>query len=95
MNVNNNVQGLQQLFPAQGGARTENTAAQQSGSAAVSGSADQTTLSPAASMAAASAQDSGVRMEKVASIQQAIAAGTYNIPASAVAGKMMDHMMGK
>jgi anti-sigma28 factor (negative regulator of flagellin synthesis) len=31
----------------------------------------------------------------VAAIQQALVSGTYNVPASEVAGKMMDHMMGK
>jgi anti-sigma28 factor (negative regulator of flagellin synthesis) len=41
-----------------------------------------------------SAGDDGVRMDKVSSIQSAIAAGTYNIPASAVATKMVDAMLG-
>jgi anti-sigma28 factor (negative regulator of flagellin synthesis) len=34
-------------------------------------------------------------MEKVAEIQQALTSGTYNIPASQVAGKMIDQMLGK
>jgi anti-sigma28 factor (negative regulator of flagellin synthesis) len=33
-------------------------------------------------------------MEKVTSIQAALASGTYNVPASAVASKMVDAMMG-
>jgi negative regulator of flagellin synthesis FlgM len=95
MNVNNNVQGMQQLFPTQELARTESTTAQHSGAAgAVSGNTDQATLSPAASLAAEAAQDSGVRMDKVTSVQQARAAGTYNVPSSAVAGKMIDQMLG-
>jgi len=32
-------------------------------------------------------------MDKVASIQSALAAGTYNVPASAVASKMVDAML--
>jgi hypothetical protein len=43
---------------------------------------------------ALSATDSDVRMDKVASIQAALASGTYNVPASAVASKMVDSMMG-
>ena len=36
----------------------------------------------------------GVRMEKVAAIQAALAAGTYDVPASAVASKLVDAMLG-
>jgi anti-sigma28 factor (negative regulator of flagellin synthesis) len=34
-------------------------------------------------------------MEKVAAIQQALVSGTYNVRATEVAGKMIDHMLGK
>ena len=40
---------------------------------------------------AASGED--VRTEKVAAVQAALAAGTYNVPASAVASKMVDAML--
>jgi anti-sigma28 factor (negative regulator of flagellin synthesis) len=33
-------------------------------------------------------------MDKVASVHAALAAGTYNVPASAVAGKVVDAMLG-
>lgn len=95
MNVNNDVQGLQNLFPTQEIGKTESAAPQHSAASAVSGDADRATLSPAASMAAEAAQDSGVRMDKVTSVQQAIAAGTYSVPSSAVAGKIIDQMLGK
>jgi negative regulator of flagellin synthesis FlgM len=95
MNVNNDIQGMRQMFPTQEITKTESAAAGRSGEAAVSGNADEATLSPAASMAAEAAQDSGVRMDKVTSVQQAIAAGTYNVPSSDVAGKMIDRMLGK
>jgi negative regulator of flagellin synthesis FlgM len=95
MNVNNDIQGMQQLFPTQEVVKTESAGPDRSDAAAVSGSSDQATLSPAASMAAEAAQDSGVRMDKVTSVQQAIAAGTYNVPSSAVAGKIIDQMLGK
>lgn len=95
MNVNNDVQGLQQLFPTQEIAKAEAAAPQRSGAETVSAAGDQATLSPAASMAAEAAQDPGVRMDKVTAVQEAIAAGTYNVPSSAVAGKMIDQMLGK
>jgi negative regulator of flagellin synthesis FlgM len=95
MNVNNDIQGMQQLFPTQEIAKSDSAASQPPGSAPVSGSADEATLSPAASMAAEAAQDSGVRMDKVTSVQQAIAAGTYSVSSSDVAGKMIDQMLGK
>lgn len=94
MNVNNNLQGLQQLFSSQEvnqqAARTGASDAQ-----AVHPGTDNATLSSAASVAAAAAPDSDVRMEKVNAIQQALASGAYNIPASEVAGKMIDHMLGR
>jgi anti-sigma28 factor (negative regulator of flagellin synthesis) len=40
------------------------------------------------------AADSGIRTDKVAAVQAAMAAGTYNVPASAVASKMVDAMLG-
>lgn len=95
MNVNNDVQGMQQLFPTHEVAKTETAAQARPGAEQISGSTDQATLSPAATMAAEAAQDPGVRMDKVTAVQQAIAAGTYNVPASAVAGRMIDQMLGK
>jgi flagellar biosynthesis anti-sigma factor FlgM len=94
MNVNNDIQGMQQLFPTQEIAKTDAASQQRSGEFAVAVNADQATLSPAASMAAEAAQDSGVRLDKVTAVQQALAAGSYSVPSSAVAGKMIDHMLG-
>ena len=54
---------------------------------------DHATLSPAASEISQAAQDDGVRTEKVISVQSALAAGTYSVPASAVAAKVVDAMM--
>jgi negative regulator of flagellin synthesis FlgM len=55
--------------------------------------ADQTTLSATAGLVANALEGSDVRSEKVASLQQAIAAGTYNVPSSAVAGKMIQSLL--
>jgi len=40
------------------------------------------------------ATDSDVRTDKVAGIQSALAAGTYNVSASAVATKVVNSMLG-
>ena len=54
--------------------------------------ASQSALSSVGSAASLTATDSGVRADKVAEIQAALAAGTYHVPASAVASKVMDAM---
>jgi flagellar biosynthesis anti-sigma factor FlgM len=69
--------------PVRGGGPTKETGAE----------ADRATLSSAGSEVAQSAADGGVRMDKVESIQAALAAGTYSIPASAVASRMVDAML--
>ncbi len=55
---------------------------------------DRATFSSAGSQVAQTASDTDVRMDKVSSIQAALAAGTYNVPPSAVASKMVDAMLG-
>lgn len=57
-------------------------------------SSDRATLSSAGSLVSQSLNDEGNRMDKVDEIRAALAAGTYNIPASAVASKMVDAMLG-
>jgi negative regulator of flagellin synthesis FlgM len=94
MNVNNSLQGMQQLFSSREVAATSGKTARAETEPGKAG-ADQATLSAAASVAASSSPDSDVRMEKVAAVQAALASGTYNVPSSAVAGKMIDQMMGK
>jgi len=55
---------------------------------------DRATLSNAASEVSQTASEPEVRMDKVASIQAQLAAGTYDVPASAVASKMVEAMLG-
>jgi flagellar biosynthesis anti-sigma factor FlgM len=57
-------------------------------------SADTATLSSAGSVVAQDAADGGVRMDKVAAVQAALAAGTYSVPSSAVASRVVDAMLG-
>jgi flagellar biosynthesis anti-sigma factor FlgM len=95
MNVNNDVQGMQQLFSSQEVTQATSGARARSAAAADSGAIDEATLSSAASIAAQTAPDSDVRMDKVTEVQQALASGTYSVPSSAVAGKMIDNLLGK
>ena len=93
MNVKNDLQAMQQLFQSQqvaaGNMKTRN--AVETDAAA----SDQTTVSSAGSLAAKASAGSDVRMDKVSQVQQAIAAGTYNVPSSEVAGKMISQMLEK
>jgi flagellar biosynthesis anti-sigma factor FlgM len=56
---------------------------------------DSATVSSAASQVAMTAAEGGVRADKVAAVQAALAAGTYEVPASAVASKVIDSMLGR
>jgi flagellar biosynthesis anti-sigma factor FlgM len=55
---------------------------------------DSATLSNAANEVSMAIQGDGVRTDKVASIQSALAEGTYAVPASAIASKVVDAMLG-
>ena len=57
-------------------------------------SADHATLSSVGNLASQTLTEDGVRMDKVAGVQAALHAGTYNVPASAVASKLVDSMLG-
>jgi flagellar biosynthesis anti-sigma factor FlgM len=54
---------------------------------------DEATLSQVGTEFAGAAGQEGVRMDKVVAVQQALAAGTYSIPASKVADKLIDAML--
>jgi negative regulator of flagellin synthesis FlgM len=54
---------------------------------------DEATLSSAASIVAQSLTGSDVRTDKIAALQQSIAAGTYNVASSDVAGKVLSALM--
>ena len=94
MEVNNSLEGLKSLL---GTASASQTASQPAGNAKTGDSAlgsDQATLSSWASEVSLTAGDSQVRADKVAGIQATLAAGTYNVPASAVASRLVDAMLG-
>jgi flagellar biosynthesis anti-sigma factor FlgM len=95
MDIRSSLDGLKSLL---GVGQTSTPAAQPRNGAgsAQNGSAlgsDRATVSSAGSEVSQAASDPGVRLDKVASIQSALSAGTYNVPASAVASKMIDSML--
>jgi negative regulator of flagellin synthesis FlgM len=55
---------------------------------------DQATFSSAGSEISQMAGDTEVRMDKVAGIQTALAAGTYKVSTGAVASRVVDSMLG-
>jgi negative regulator of flagellin synthesis FlgM len=94
MDIRTSLDGLKSLL---GVMPSETAATQPKGNPATTGSgltSDRATLSTAGSEVSLTAAESGVRTDKVASVQAAIAAGTYNVPASAVASKVVDSMVG-
>lgn len=95
MDIRSNLDGLKSLLGT--AAAAPSTAQPAKGGAVPGGAAfgsDQATFSNAASEVSMAAADSGVRADKVTGIQAALAAGTYNIPAFAVASKLVDSMLG-
>ncbi|HZB87915.1 MAG TPA: flagellar biosynthesis anti-sigma factor FlgM [Terracidiphilus sp.] len=94
MSVDNNVNGLQQLLGVGSTAQPQSRPAKNQPAAVTSALAgDQATLSSAGATVSQSSSSSDVRLDKVASIQAALTAGTYNVPASAVAGKLVDALL--
>ena len=94
MEINNSLDGLKSLL-GMSPAAPVSSEARSSGSVGGSGlSNDRATLSSAASEAAQSTGDDGLRMDKVAAMQAALAAGNYSVPASAVASRLVDSMLG-
>ncbi|MFZ1085916.1 MAG: flagellar biosynthesis anti-sigma factor FlgM [Terracidiphilus sp.] len=93
MDIRSSLEGLKSLL----GTPAAMPASQQPKSGAATGGSalgsDRATFSSAASEVSQSAGDAGVRMDKVASIQAALAAGTYTINPSAIASRLVDSML--
>lgn len=94
MDIRSSLDGLKSLLGVSQAA-SSSTAQVKHGQTTMPGSfsADHATLSNAGSLASQALTEDGVRMDKVAGIQAALAAGTYSVPASAVASKLVDSML--
>jgi flagellar biosynthesis anti-sigma factor FlgM len=93
MDISSNLDGLRSLLGVNSAAPAA-TPVKNGASASTGGlGGDQATLSSAASQVSESAGGDGVRWDKVAQIQSALAAGAYFVPASAVASKVVDAML--
>jgi negative regulator of flagellin synthesis FlgM len=95
MDIRSSLDGLKSLLgtPAATPAATQQPKGGAASSASALGS-DLATFSSAASEVSQTAGDSGVRMDKVAGIQAALMAGTYNVSAGAIASRVVDSMLG-
>ena len=94
MNIGNNIENLTQVLEPQtisSSVPAKTTAQRETQNEAQK--TDQAQLSAAASQVAQSAASSDIRLDKVASIQSALQAGTYSVPASAVAQKVVDSLL--
>ncbi len=96
MDISSNLDGLRSLLGVNSAApATPATNQSKSGSpsSASTLSGDQATVSSAASEVSETAGGDPVRWDKVAQIQAALESGTYYVPASAVAAKLVDAMV--
>ena len=95
MDIRSSLDGLKSLLGVS--TPTPSATPQSRSNAAAGGSAlasDSATLSSAGSEVSQAASESDVRTDKVSAVQAALEAGTYNVPASAVASKVVDAMIG-
>jgi negative regulator of flagellin synthesis FlgM len=94
MDIRSSMDGLRSLLGVNAAAPPTAQAKNPVAANAESGlSSDLATLSSAASEISQAALGEGIRTGKVAAVQAALAAGTYNVPASAVASKLVDAML--
>ena len=93
MDIRSSMDGLRSLL---GVNSAPSSAAQDKKSAETTAGSldtDRATLSSAASEISQAVSGEGVRTDKVAAVQSALASGTYSVPASAVASRVIDSML--
>jgi negative regulator of flagellin synthesis FlgM len=94
MDIRSSLEGLRSIFGATQATPTTPQTRPGNQTATSPFGGDLATLSTAGSGFAQAGPDSDVRLDKVASIQNQLAAGTYNVPASAVASKLVTSLLG-
>ena len=93
MSMSSSLEGLRSLLGVNPAAPSATTGRSATAPAPSGLGSDLATLSSAGSQVSQAAANDGVRLDKVAAIQAALAAGTYSVPASAVASKVIDAMI--
>jgi negative regulator of flagellin synthesis FlgM len=95
MDIRNSLEGLKSLLGTNAAAPASSQQVKSGASAATTSAlgSDSATLSSAGSEVSQTASDSSIRMDKVTGIQAALAAGSYNVSAGAVASKVVDSML--
>jgi flagellar biosynthesis anti-sigma factor FlgM len=94
MDISSSLEGLKSLLGTQA-ASADATQQTKSGTTAATSAlgSDQATLSSVGSEVSQTAGDSDVRLDKVVTVQASLAAGTYDVPSSSVASKVVDSML--
>jgi len=94
MDIRNSLEGWKSLLGVDSTAAAATRPARSAQADETAIGRDRATLSSAGSEVSQALGEDGVRADKVASIQASLAAGTYDVPAAAVATKVLDAMLG-
>ncbi len=94
MDIRNSLEGLRSLLGVNASTQPATGPRSSAAHAQSALGSDRATLSSAGNEVQLTAGEDGVRMDKVAGIQAALAAGSYSVPTIAVASKMVDAMLG-
>ncbi len=94
MNIPSGIGDVPQPLNVQGPAATKQASDNDVSNVAASTQSDAAKVSVSAGLLAQDVGGTDVRAGRVAELQQAIAAGTYSVPASAMADKLIESMLG-
>jgi len=95
MEIRNNAEALKSFLGVSSSAAAKSLAIKRAEAEELQAifAGDQATLSQVGTAVSGAAGLDGVRLYKVAAVQQALAAGTYNVSAAKVADKVIDSML--
>src|ERR1051325_8027239 len=95
MEIRNNAEALKAFLgvPETASSKSLGAGRTETGEAQAAFSEDEATFSHLGTALNGAAAQEGVRLDRVAAVQGAIAAGTYSVPAAKVADKLIDAML--